>query len=36
MMFASHIGLDIDTSSLGDALSGLFNEELGIVIQVKK
>lgn len=36
MMFASHVGLDIDSSSLGDTLSGIFNEELGIVIQIKK
>ncbi|PPD56348.1 MAG: phosphoribosylformylglycinamidine synthase [Methylotenera sp.] len=36
MAFAGHCGLDIDISSLdGDAVSALFNEELGAVIQVR-
>ena len=36
MAFASHIGLDINLDQLnGDALSVLFNEELGVVIQVR-
>ncbi|MFA6971209.1 MAG: phosphoribosylformylglycinamidine synthase [Gallionella sp.] len=36
MAFASHIGLDIRLDELhGDALSVLFNEELGAVVQVK-
>ncbi|HUX92026.1 MAG TPA: phosphoribosylformylglycinamidine synthase [Gallionellaceae bacterium] len=36
MAFASHIGLDIKLDGLkGDALSALFNEELGAVIQVR-
>ncbi len=35
MSFASHIGLDINLDALkGDALSALFNEELGAVVQV--
>ncbi len=37
MAFASHIGLDINLDALkGDALSALFNEELGAVVQVGK
>ena len=37
MAFAARCGLQIDLSALpGDALSKLFNEELGAVIQVKK
>ncbi len=37
MSFASHIGLDINLDALkGDALSALFNEELGAVVQVGK
>ncbi|MFA6921811.1 MAG: phosphoribosylformylglycinamidine synthase, partial [Gallionella sp.] len=36
MSFASHIGLDIQLEGLaGDALSALFNEELGAIVQVK-
>ncbi len=36
MAFAGHCGLDIDISSLDDdAVSALFNEELGVVIQVR-
>jgi phosphoribosylformylglycinamidine synthase len=36
MAFASHIGLDIKLDGMkGDALSALFNEELGAVIQVR-
>jgi phosphoribosylformylglycinamidine synthase len=36
MMFASHVGITADIGSLGkDALAALFNEELGVVIQVK-
>jgi phosphoribosylformylglycinamidine synthase len=35
MAFAGHCGLDISISGLGDALSVLFNEELGAVLQVK-
>ena len=36
MAFASHIGLDINLDALkGDALSALFNEELGAVVQVR-
>jgi phosphoribosylformylglycinamidine synthase len=35
MAFASHCGLKIDLESLGDdPISALFNEELGVVIQV--
>jgi phosphoribosylformylglycinamidine synthase len=35
MMFASHCGLDIHLDGLGeDPISALFNEELGVVIQV--
>ncbi|HIC45981.1 phosphoribosylformylglycinamidine synthase, partial [Methylophaga sp.] len=34
MAFAGHCGLDIHLNGLGDALSVLFNEELGAVIQV--
>ncbi len=37
MAFASRCGLDIDLSKLpGDNLSKLFNEELGVVVQVRK
>ncbi|HEU0187711.1 MAG TPA: phosphoribosylformylglycinamidine synthase, partial [Gallionellaceae bacterium] len=37
MMFASHIGLDVNLDALpGDFLSALFNEELGAVIQVRR
>jgi len=37
MMFASHIGLDVNLDALaGDAISALFNEELGAVIQVRR
>jgi len=37
MSFASHIGLDISLDKLsGDALSILFNEELGAVVQVRQ
>ena len=36
MAFAGHCGLNIDISSLeGDAVSALYNEELGAVIQVR-
>ncbi|HQS58246.1 MAG: phosphoribosylformylglycinamidine synthase [Gallionellales bacterium 35-53-114] len=36
MSFASHIGLDVKLDALkGDALSTLFNEELGAVVQVR-
>jgi len=36
MAFAGHCGLNIDLSSLGgDAISTLFNEELGAVVQVR-
>lgn len=36
MAFAGHCGLNIDISDLkGDAISALFNEELGAVIQVR-
>ena len=35
MSFASHVGLDIDLSKLGeDVIASLFAEELGVVIQV--
>lgn len=35
MAFAGHCGLHIDTSALGeDPIASLFNEELGVVIQV--
>ncbi len=35
MAFAGHVGLDINVTALGnDAISSLFNEELGVVIQV--
>lgn len=37
MMFASHVGLNVDLSALGqDPLAALFNEELGAVIQIKQ
>lgn len=37
MSFASHIGLDVNLDALaGDAISALFNEELGAVIQVRR
>ena len=37
MAFASHIGLDIDLGELkGDAISALFNEELGALVQVRR
>lgn len=36
MAFASHAGLSVDISQLGDSVGGLFNEELGAVIQVKR
>jgi phosphoribosylformylglycinamidine synthase len=36
MAFASHIGLDVNLDGLkGDAISALFNEELGAVVQVR-
>ncbi len=36
MAFASHVGLDINLDEThGDALRGLFNEELGAVVQVR-
>ena len=36
MAFAGHVGLDIDVTALGaDTVSSLFNEELGLVIQVQ-
>jgi phosphoribosylformylglycinamidine synthase len=35
MMFAGHCGLDIDLTDLGGDLSCLFNEELGMLFQVK-
>ena len=37
MAFASHIGLDINLDELkGDAISALFNEELGALVQVRR
>ncbi len=37
MAFASHIGLDINLDELkGDAISVLFNEELGALVQVRR
>ena len=37
MAFAAHCGVDLDISSLsGDAVSILFNEELGVVCQIKR
>ncbi|KAJ3084504.1 hypothetical protein HDU99_000506 [Rhizoclosmatium hyalinum] len=37
MAFAGHVGVDLDISALGgDATAALFNEELGVVIQVRK
>ena len=36
MAFASHAGLSVDISLLGDSVGGLFSEELGAVIQVKR
>lgn len=36
MAFASHAGLSVDISQLGDSVAGLFSEELGAVIQVKR
>jgi len=37
MAFASHIGLDISLDELkGDAISALFNEELGALVQVRR
>lgn len=36
MAFAGHVGLDVDVTALGaDPLNSLFNEELGIVVQVQ-
>jgi phosphoribosylformylglycinamidine synthase len=36
MLFAGRLGVDLDISALGDdTLSALFNEELGVVLQVK-
>ncbi|MEK6748959.1 MAG: phosphoribosylformylglycinamidine synthase [Pseudomonadota bacterium] len=36
MAFAAHVGLDLHIDDLGDdAVAGLFNEELGAVIQVR-
>ena len=36
MAFAGHCGIDVDLNSLqGDAISALFNEELGAVLQVR-
>ncbi len=34
MAFAGRCGLDIELDGLGDALSALFNEELGAVVQI--
>jgi len=34
MAFASRCGLELDVSSNGDELSTLFNEELGVVLQI--
>ncbi|MBN4080506.1 phosphoribosylformylglycinamidine synthase, partial [Beggiatoa alba] len=37
MAFAGHVGCDIDITAIGDdALSSLFNEELGAVVQVQQ
>jgi len=37
MAFASHIGLDINLDELkGDTISALFNEELGVLVQVRR
>ncbi|WKE67497.1 phosphoribosylformylglycinamidine synthase [Gallaecimonas kandeliae] len=37
MAFAGHCGIDLDISSLGgDAMSALFNEELGALVQVRE
>ncbi len=37
MAFASHIGLDVNLDELkGDAISALFNEELGALVQVRR
>ncbi|KAI9337967.1 CobB/CobQ-like glutamine amidotransferase domain-containing protein [Obelidium mucronatum] len=37
MSFAGHVGVDLDVTSLGtNYISSLFNEELGVVIQVRK
>ena len=37
MTFASHIGLDINLDEVkGDAISALFNEELGALVQVRR
>ncbi|WP_336406974.1 phosphoribosylformylglycinamidine synthase [Gallaecimonas mangrovi] len=37
MAFAGHVGIDVDISALGgDAMSALYNEELGAVIQVRE
>ncbi len=34
MAFAGRVGIDIDIEGLGDPLAALFNEELGVVIQI--
>ncbi|KAJ3352098.1 hypothetical protein HDU83_008376 [Entophlyctis luteolus] len=37
MCFAGHVGIDVDVSSLGpDPTSALFNEELGVVFQIRQ
>ncbi|KAJ3010600.1 UNVERIFIED_CONTAM: hypothetical protein HDU68_002058 [Siphonaria sp. JEL0065] len=37
MSFAGHVGVELDVTALGaDYISSLFNEELGVVIQVRK
>ncbi len=37
MAFAAHVGLDINLDEVsGDAISALFNEELGAVVQVRR
>ncbi|WP_455379952.1 phosphoribosylformylglycinamidine synthase, partial [Acidihalobacter prosperus] len=36
MAFASHCGLDIDLDDVNDPIACLFNEELGVVIQVRR
>lgn len=35
MAFASRCGLELDIQGVDDVLSGLFNEELGVVLQIK-
>ncbi|TPX61114.1 hypothetical protein CcCBS67573_g08954, partial [Chytriomyces confervae] len=37
MAFAGHLGVDLDVTALGsDYIASLFNEELGVVVQVRK